>query len=366
MAQFNNWLEILKLSKEIMEDRSDEGQSAARDIASIALREVRRAMDRSTMNGREIPRDAETERRAERLHDAMEEGLPLSLDETEPLKPQVRYRRPRAEEPSVEGSPKQLREIKETPVQAPQRPRSGAKPMRPTDVQIPEAEVILMDDGMDETTPIRREAAPTPVKVEETQVDFLPFDEFEFTYHYTRYKDARGEKQAEIIAFPVSRDEGSKRFLVWSGLGSGGNTTHATRICDDPRGTTVVRIDDVDYIVSGEVDNGKFASGIRLTDKETRDGLKREFTTIQHGANKHILIMDEGIRIDCVPYSDKNQRNGNAAYIYCIQIDGEEPIHGDTVGKESVEFRWNGKLYALRCRMKDRVCYARVDLVRGR
>ena len=181
-------------------------------------------------------------------------------------------------------------------------------------------------------------------------------NDFTFYYDHVIVTTPDGEEEeAEIIAAPLSLEEGSKEIVVWTNLGD-----KSVVSVSGIKKTVLSHIGYSDLIVGGAIENGSFVPSVSLTKKETERNFKlEEETQLMDGKGGHIILADEDVVIHIFPTSFSNDQKGDAEFFYILK-NGNETRMGDTSDEDSLTFvhdneklriiaRWDnetGTLYA--------------------
>lgn len=158
----------------------------------------------------------------------------------------------------------------------------------------------------------------------------------------------------EIIASPLSMDEGEVDIIVW-----GGSTVKTeTRMSENGRKSVLVEVGAAPLIVTGFVRDGVFHTNIETTIKMKNAGILVESEEIVYDGKGHIILEDDGIKIHVIPLSQRNKTSAESAeFCYAVISRDEAPIFGDNGGRESITFRYHGQLFELRCKWVDDTLY---------
>ncbi len=186
----------------------------------------------------------------------------------------------------------------------------------------------------------------------------LEKNDFLFSYHNIaiHQPDSSIMIRYEVIISPLYIKDGDVEILAWINDG----TRSETSISKNGRKSVLLQLGTIPIIATGRFEEGKFIGDISLTKVMKEAGVTIDIETQTFAGKGHILISDEDISVRIVPISFDNSASGNAQFFYSIKESDKEPVVGDNIGSDRVQFDYKGKPHCMIARWKNNVLYSSV------
>ena len=186
----------------------------------------------------------------------------------------------------------------------------------------------------------------------------LEKNDFLFSYHNIaiHQPDSSIMIRYEVIISPLYIKDGDVEILAWINDG----TRSETSISKNGRKSVLLQLGTIPIIATGRFEEGKFIGDISLTKVMKETGVTIDIETQTFAGKGHILISDEDISVRIVPISFDNSASGNAQFFYSIKESDKEPVVGDNIGSDRVQFDYKGKPHCMIARWKNDVLYSSV------
>lgn len=148
--------------------------------------------------------------------------------------------------------------------------------------------------------------------------------------------------KAEVLISPLKlRKSGEVPIIAWAY----GDKKTQTKTSPGNWDSVLLRVGDIDIVVGGHFEDGRFVGTCSLTKKFIEAGYTIQQQTKRQDGLGHIRIKDKGIEVRAIPLSKTNMDNGIAEFVYGIYQNGKEPVVGDNLNVPDVRFVHEGKTF---------------------
>ena len=321
-----------------------------------------------------LPPDESKEEEQEKHAQEMEE----ETEEAEPQEPEEDVKEPTSKE-EFDGNNVDLNAIEEPGLDAMEgvigEPEFEMGPEdfdpieedEPENISEPEEDAVEQESDLGEPKPTEKqeEAAPEEEAKEEVIVsepelnpapktersdmpDHMHKDDFTFNFDRIRVSNADGSisENARLLVMPLSIDEDEPEILACAII------NRKSHVVVSKDGVANIDIAGHRVEIRGRMDGGIFASWYKIKENSPDDDVIIQAKSKHHGSGGHIVLDDDGVVVHVLPAGFSNNENGDADFVYYINVNGEEKA-GDTSDGKPVTFMYQGHKLRLTARWKD-------------
>ena len=237
----------------------------------------------------------------------------------------------------------------------------------PENISEPEEDAAEQESDLGEPKPTEKqeEAAPEEETKEEVIVpepelnhapktersnmpDHMHKDDFTFNFDRIRVSNADGSisENARLLVMPLSIDEDEPEILACAII------NRKSHVVVSKDGVANIDIAGHRVEIRGRMDGGIFASWYKIKENSPDDDVIIQAKSKHHGSGGHIVLDDDGVVVHVLPAGFSNNENGDADFVYYINVNGEEKA-GDTSDGKPVTFMYQGHKLRLTARWKD-------------
>lgn len=192
------------------------------------------------------------------------------------------------------------------------------------------------------------ELNPAPKTERSNMPDHMHKDDFTFNFDRIRVSNADGSisENARLLVMPLSIDEDEPEILACAII------NRKSHVVVSKDGVANIDIAGHKVEIRGRMDGGIFASWYKIRENGPDDDIIIQAKSKHHGSGGHIVLDDDGVVVHVLPAGFSNNENGDADFVYYINVDGEEKM-GDTSDGKPVTFMYQGNELRLMARWKD-------------
>lgn len=192
------------------------------------------------------------------------------------------------------------------------------------------------------------ELNPAPKTERSNMPDHMHKDDFTFNFDRIRVSNADGSisENARLLVMPLSIDEDEPEILACAII------NRKSHVVVSKDGVANIDIAGHKVEIRGRMDGGIFASWYKIRENGPDDDIIIQAKSKHHGSGGHIVLDDDGVVVHVLPAGFSNNENGDADFVYYINVDGEEKM-GDTSDGKPVTFMYQGNEIRLMARWKD-------------
>lgn len=214
----------------------------------------------------------------------------------------------------------------------------------------PEEEVIKPEPKLNPAPETKRSDMP----------DHMRKDEFTFNFDRIRVSNADGSisENARLLVMPLSIDEDEPEILACAII------NRKSHVVVSKDGVANIDIAGHRVEIRGRMDGGIFASWYKIKENSPDDDVIIQAKSKHHGSGGHIVLDDDGVVVHVLPAGFSNNENGDADFVYYINVNGEEKA-GDTSDGKPVTFMYQENKLRLTARWKDDTMYCHVSEYEG-
>lgn len=204
------------------------------------------------------------------------------------------------------------------------------------------------------------ELNPAPKTERSNMPDHMHKDDFTFNFDRIRVSNADGSisENARLLVMPLSIDEDEPEILACAII------NRKSHVVVSKDGVANIDIAGHRVEIRGRMDGGIFASWYKIRENGPDDDIIIQAKSKHHGSGGHIVLDDDGVVVHVLPAGFSNNENGDADFVYYINVDGEEKA-GDTSDGKPVTFMYQGNKLRLMARWKDDTMYCHVSEYEG-
>ena len=204
------------------------------------------------------------------------------------------------------------------------------------------------------------ELNPAPKTERSDMPDHMHKDDFTFNFDRIRVSNADGSisENARLLVMPLSIDEDEPEILACAII------NRKSHVVVSKDGVANIDIAGHRVEIRGRMDGGIFASWYKIKENSPDDDVIIQAKSKHHGSGGHIVLDDDGVVVHVLPAGFSNNENGDADFVYYININGEEKA-GDTSDGKPVTFMYQGNELRLTARWKDDTMYCHVSEYEG-
>lgn len=204
------------------------------------------------------------------------------------------------------------------------------------------------------------ELNPAPKTERSNMPDHMHKDDFTFNFDRIRVSNADGSisENARLLVMPLSIDEDEPEILACAII------NRKSHVVVSKDGVANIDIAGHKVEIRGRMDGGIFASWYKIRENGPDDDIIIQAKSKHHGSGGHIVLDDDGVVVHVLPAGFSNNENGDADFVYYINVDGEEKA-GDTSDGKPVTFMYQGNKLRLMARWKDDTMYCHVSEYEG-
>ena len=268
------------------------------------------------------------------------------------------------EEPEIEMGPEDFDPIGEYGSENISEPEEDVTEQE-SDLGEPEStekqeEAVSEEEAKEEVIKPEPKLNPAPETKRSDMPDHMRKDEFTFNFDRIRVSNADGSisENARLLVMPLSIDEDEPEILACAII----NRKSHVVVSKD----RVANIDIAGHKVEirGRMDGGIFASWYKIRENGPDDDIIIQAKSKHHGSGGHIVLDDDGVVVHVLPAGFSNNENGDADFVYYINVNGEEKA-GDTSDGKPVTFMYQENKLRLTARWKDDTMYCHVSEYEG-
>ena len=268
------------------------------------------------------------------------------------------------EEPEFEMGPEDFDPIGEYGSENISEPEEDAAEQE-SDLGEPEStekqeEAVSEEEAKEEAIKPEPKLNPAPETKRSDMPDHMRKDEFTFNFDRIRVSNADGSisENARLLVMPLSIDEDEPEILACAII------NRKSHVVVSKDGVANIDIAGHRVEIRGRMDGGIFASWYKIKENSPDDDVIIQAKSKHHGSGGHIVLDDDGVVVHVLPAGFSNNENGDADFVYYINVDGEEKA-GDTSDGKPVTFMYQGKKIRLMARWKDDTMYCHVSEYEG-
>lgn len=204
------------------------------------------------------------------------------------------------------------------------------------------------------------ELNPAPETERSDMPDHMHKDDFTFNFDRIRVSNADGSisENARLLVMPLSIDEDEPEILACAII------NRKSHVVVSKDGVANIDIAGHKVEIRGRMDGGIFASWYKIRENGPDDDIIIQAKSKHHGSSGHIVLDDDGVVVHVLPAGFSNNENGDADFVYYINVNGEEKA-GDTSDGKPVTFMYQGNKLRLTARWKDDTMYCHVSEYEG-
>lgn len=268
------------------------------------------------------------------------------------------------EEPEIEMGPEDFDPIGEYGSENISEPEEDVTEQE-SDLGEPEStekqeEAVSEEEAKEEAIKPEPKLNPAPETKRSDMPDHMRKDEFTFNFDRIRVSNADGSisENARLLVMPLSIDEDEPEILACAII------NRKSHVVVSKDGVANIDIAGHRVEIRGRMDGGIFASWYKIKENSPDDDVIIQAKSKHHGSGGHIVLDDDGVVVHVLPAGFSNNENGDADFVYYINVDGEEKA-GDTSDGKPVTFMYQGKKIRLMARWKDDTMYCHVSEYEG-
>lgn len=204
------------------------------------------------------------------------------------------------------------------------------------------------------------ELNPAPKTERSDMPDHMHKDDFTFNFDRIRVSNADGSisENARLLVMPLSIDEDEPEILACAII------NRKSHVVVSKDGVANIDIAGHRVEIRGRMDGGIFASWYKIKENSPDDDVIIQAKSKHHGSGGHIVLDDDGVVVHVLPAGFSNNENGDADFVYYINVNGEEKA-GDTSDGKPVTFMYQENKLRLTARWKDDTMYCHVSEYEG-
>lgn len=268
------------------------------------------------------------------------------------------------EEPEIEMGPEDFDPIGEYGSENISEPEEDVTEQE-SDLGEPEStekqeEAVSEEEAKEEAIKPEPKLNPAPETKRSDMPDHMRKDEFTFNFDRIRVSNADGSisENARLLVMPLSIDEDEPEILACAII------NRKSHVVVSKDGVANIDIAGHRVEIRGRMDGGIFASWYKIRENGPDDDIIIQAKSKHHGSGGHIVLDDDGVVVHVLPAGFSNNENGDADFVYYINVNGEEKA-GDTSDGKPVTFMYQGKKIRLMARWKDDTMYCHVSEYEG-
>lgn len=268
------------------------------------------------------------------------------------------------EEPEIEMGPEDFDPIGEYGSENISEPEEDVTEQE-SDLGEPEStekqeEAVSEEEAKEEAIKPEPKLNPAPETKRSDMPDHMRKDEFTFNFDRIRVSNADGSisENARLLVMPLSIDEDEPEILACAII------NRKSHVVVSKDGVANIDIAGHRVEIRGRMDGGIFASWYKIRENGPDDDIIIQAKSKHHGSGGHIVLDDDGVVVHVLPAGFSNNENGDADFVYYINVNGEEKA-GDTSDGKPVTLMYQGKKIRLMARWKDDTMYCHVSEYEG-
>lgn len=268
------------------------------------------------------------------------------------------------EEPEIEMGPEDFDPIGEDEPENISEPEEDVAEQE-SDLGEPEStekqeEAVSEEEAKEEAIKPEPKLNPAPETKHSDMPDHMRKDEFTFNFDRIRVSNADRSisENARLLVMPLSIDEDEPEILACAII------NRKSHVVVSKDGVANIDIAGHRVEIRGRMDGGIFASWYKIRENGPDDDIIIQAKSKHHGSGGHIVLDDDGVVVHVLPAGFSNNENGDADFVYYINVNGEEKA-GDTSDGKPVTFMYQGKKIRLMARWKDDTMYCHVSEYEG-
>lgn len=209
-------------------------------------------------------------------------------------------------------------------------------------------EAVSEEEAKEEVIKPEPKLNPAPETKRSDMPDHMRKDEFTFNFDRIRVSNADGSisENARLLVMPLSIDEDEPEILACAII------NRKSHVVVSKDGVANIDIAGHKVEIRGRMDGGIFASWYKIRENGPDDDIIIQAKSKHHGSGGHIVLDDDGVVVHVLPAGFSNNENGDADFVYYINVNGEEKA-GDTSDGNPVTFMYQGNELRLMARWKD-------------
>lgn len=209
-------------------------------------------------------------------------------------------------------------------------------------------EAVSEEEAKEEVIKPEPKLNPAPETKRSDMPDHMRKDEFTFNLDRIRVSNADGSisENARLLVMPLSIDEDEPEILACAII------NRKSHVVVSKDGVANIDIAGHKVEIRGRMDGGIFASWYKIRENGPDDDIIIQAKSKHHGSGGHIVLDDDGVVVHVLPAGFSNNENGDADFVYYINVNGEEKA-GDTSDGKPVTFMYQGNELRLMARWKD-------------
>lgn len=209
-------------------------------------------------------------------------------------------------------------------------------------------EAVSEEEAKEEVIKPEPKLNPAPETKRSDMPDHMRKDEFTFNFDRIRVSNADGSisENARLLVMPLSIDEDEPEILACAII------NRKSHVVVSKDGVANIDIAGHKVEIRGRMDGGIFASWYKIRENGPDDDIIIQAKSKHHGSGGHIVLDDDGVVVHVLPAGFSNNENGDADFVYYINVNGEEKA-GDTSDGKPVTFMYQGNELRLMARWKD-------------
>lgn len=209
-------------------------------------------------------------------------------------------------------------------------------------------EAVSEEEAKEEAIKPEPKLNPAPETKRSDMPDHMRKDEFTFNFDRIRVSNADGSisENARLLVMPLSIDEDEPEILACAII------NRKSHVVVSKDGVANIDIAGHKVEIRGRMDGGIFASWYKIRENGPDDDIIIQAKSKHHGSGGHIVLDDDGVVVHVLPAGFSNNENGDADFVYYINVNGEEKA-GDTSDGKPVTFMYQGNELRLMARWKD-------------
>ena len=217
-------------------------------------------------------------------------------------------------------------------------------------------EAVSEEEAKEEVIKPEPKLNPAPKTKRSDMPDHMRKDEFTFNFDRIRVSNADGSisENARLLVMPLSIDEDEPEILACAII------NRKSHVVVSKDGVANIDIAGHKVEIRGSMDGGIFASWYKIRENGPDDDIIIQAKSKHHGSGGHIVLDDDGVVVHVLPAGFSNNENGDADFVYYINVNGEEKA-GDTSDGKPVTFMYQGNKIRLTARWKGDTMYCHVS-----
>lgn len=221
-------------------------------------------------------------------------------------------------------------------------------------------EAALEEETKEEVIVPEPELNPAPKTERSNMPDHMHKDDFTFNFDRIRVSNADGSisENARLLVMPLSIDEDEPEILACAII------NRKSHVVVSKDGVANIDVAGHKVEIRGRMDGGIFASWYKIRENGPDDDIIIQAKSKHHGSGGHIVLDDDGVVVHVLPAGFSNNENGDADFVYYINVNGEEKA-GDTSDGKPVTFMYQENKLRLTARWKDDTMYCHVSEYEG-